>query len=88
MERATERAAERKRARDARDRDSDQTDSGSEDDRPKKRDLFVGIILHHRLLTSVTTQGGSMITILSTTGPVQTIIVHEVLVLTVHHMPL
>lgn len=36
VEKATERAAERKRVRDMRDRGSDQTDSGSEEDRPRK----------------------------------------------------
>ncbi|KAI6028824.1 hypothetical protein F5J12DRAFT_961299 [Pisolithus orientalis] len=40
VDRATERAAERKRARDARDRGSDYTDSGSEDDRPRKSGRF------------------------------------------------
>ncbi|KAG8217883.1 hypothetical protein J3R82DRAFT_6049 [Butyriboletus roseoflavus] len=40
IERATERAAERKRARDVRDRGSDQTDSGSEDERPRKTGRF------------------------------------------------
>lgn len=41
IERAAERVAERKRARDVRDRGSDQTDSGSEDDRPRKTGLSV-----------------------------------------------
>ncbi|KIJ68951.1 hypothetical protein HYDPIDRAFT_105493 [Hydnomerulius pinastri MD-312] len=40
IERATERAAERKRAREARDRGSDQSDSGSEDERPRKTGRF------------------------------------------------
>lgn len=40
VERATERAAERKRVRDMRDRGSDQTDSGSEEDRPRKSGRF------------------------------------------------
>ncbi|KAH7889269.1 hypothetical protein F5I97DRAFT_494358 [Phlebopus sp. FC_14] len=40
IERATERAAERKRAREARFRGSDQTDSGSEDERPRKSGRF------------------------------------------------
>ncbi|KIK92410.1 hypothetical protein PAXRUDRAFT_829987 [Paxillus rubicundulus Ve08.2h10] len=42
IERAAERAAERKRARDARDRGSDQTDSGSDDERPRKTGRFDG----------------------------------------------
>ncbi|KAL4068062.1 hypothetical protein J3A83DRAFT_4359882 [Scleroderma citrinum] len=40
VERATERAAERKRAREAKDRGSDQTDSDSEEDRPRKSGRF------------------------------------------------
>lgn len=40
VERASERAAERKRAREALDRGSDHTGSGSEDERPKKSGRF------------------------------------------------
>jgi splicing factor 45 len=41
IERAAERAAERKRAREARDRGSDQTDTGSDDERPRKTGLSI-----------------------------------------------
>lgn len=49
IERAAERATERKRARDVRDRDSDQTDSGSEDERPRKTGLLT-VFDHSRII--------------------------------------
>ncbi|KAG6334439.1 hypothetical protein ID866_4653 [Astraeus odoratus] len=51
VERATERAAERKRARETRDRWSDQTDSGSEDDRPRKSGMYLAANLVSSLIS-------------------------------------
>ncbi|KAF8557326.1 hypothetical protein OG21DRAFT_1457845 [Imleria badia] len=48
IERAAERATERKRARDVRDRGSDQTDSGSEEERPRKTGRFDDQITYDR----------------------------------------